>query len=157
MGKNKETLLQVVDRVNIDCQQYRPCKPDRKQVNITLNEIEQLKLEHWGRETGLSKNTIIRRLIDDGNVNVRYDAKKIMQNIIKIHDDFNQYNHNMENEIVSLQKIIRETTAQIDRYGENLDFKIFLKNANFLIDQMTMHYIQTRSYAEMEMKRNVDI
>lgn len=63
------------------------------QANARLTDAEYKKLSSMSRESGVSNSAVIRRLINDGKVEIRYDGDKVMQKVTQIQNDFNQSHH----------------------------------------------------------------
>lgn len=140
----------IVERINVS-------KGKSKQVSFRVDGEELLRLEVLKKTSGLETTQIMKEFINNGEVNVRYDAKKVIGKIAMIHDEFNVYSHKVRDEVSALKNVLLKIEEQLDNSESDLMIKAVLKNAEFLTEHMMREYMGRRESAEGEIKSNVDI
>lgn len=152
MKQSKEELQKIVYRVNENV------KAARTQINVKLNDERRLKVEQWERQSGLKAVSIFQKFIDEGEVNVRYDAKKVSVTLADIHNKINEYSLKVRDDCSELKRTFSRIENELGRNHVNsVAIKALLTNAEFLTEHMLQRYKANREMAEMEMKEHVNI
>ena len=149
----KKVLEKIVERDK----SFHTTKATSRQVSIRLSEAENLKMEQWGRETGLSAASIMRKFITEGAVNVRYDAQRVIKDIADTHQWFNLYSHKITDDVAVLQNTFSKIEKNLAVGVNDASVKALITNAAFLTDQMLKNYLDERANIDMELKKHVDI
>ena len=157
MKESKEELQKIVYRVNVN-QVDKKQKGVRSQISVKLNDERRLRVEQWERQSGLKAARIFQKFIDEGEVNVRYDAKKVSATLADIHNKINDYSLKVRDDCAELKRTFSRIEKEVGKnYVNALAMEALLINAEFLTEHMLQRYRETREMAEMEMKEHVNI
>lgn len=147
----EKNLMQVVERVIL----VKPKKNGGKSINIRLNAEEELKLDQRLRETGLRAGTLIKKFINEGEVHVRYDGKKVIQCLANTHDKFNIYSHRVLDDVETLQKTLLEIEGKLEKSDGVV--AMFVAEAEITTKRIMERYMDEKFFAERELSDHVNI
>lgn len=100
-----------------------------RKFNVKLSETEYRRLEDKAAKAGVSKSELMRRLINaDGNVEIRYDAAEVIQQLPRIQESVNKKCQFVLDEIDAVKSNIEALKSGI-QYNAPMDKPIPVKLA----------------------------
>lgn len=119
--------------------------PLPRTISVKLTEENAKKLEEAASVTGLTKSAVVRQFIDDGQVQVFYGTKTILQKMAHIENNMNQYCHHVLQELDSLRENIYYISNMISTqvFSHTPPFRIVLdaeKKLNDLKKDLRTHH-----------------
>ena len=100
-----------------------------RKFNVKLSETEYRRLEDKAAKAGVSKSELMRRLINaDGNVEIRYDAAEVIQQLPRIQESVNKKCQFVLDEIDAVKSDIEALKSGI-QYNAPMDKPIPVKLA----------------------------
>lgn len=127
-----------------------------KQINVRFNDVEIAKLKKIEEETRMTKSEIIRRLLNDGQINMLYNQKEVVRYMTGIHKDFNAYS----NMIGEKQKNIEKAAHQVQELvvsNNGIVTKEMETIITFISNQLMIDYQNERAKKEQELRECVNI
>lgn len=128
------------------------------QMNIRLTEMQYKKVSDMSEKSGIRPCDIVRNLIEDGEVNVRYDAKKVIENLTKAQSSINQSVHSImsrialnEQKITSLERLQDLNLKQFEP-----PFRINLEDVACELKEIKKDMVEIKMKADKEMTDCVD-
>lgn len=126
-----------------------------RQVNFRLDEETFAKLEDMKAKSGVDGSKIIRTLIWEGEVNVHYGQREIIQRLSSIHDSFNRDMLEIRRDGQKLQKSIDELLIAAKSNNDERIHRAAAK-AECVSEYLAEKSLDKQRDAEKELKECVD-
>ena len=100
-------------------------------------------------KAGKSQSSVLRELVDKGQVEVIYNGKELMRYVAEVHKKFNQYSFKVADDIQAVKKDIQQIISCLQRQGiESEDLRIYLARASYTLDNFQKQYSEQRIISE---------
>lgn len=123
---------------------------------VRLDQERNDKLNDFKRQSGKTKATIIRDLIDKGTVNVYYGQKDVMKQVSKVENTFNQNTLAVRRDLAHLEKNVIELKDACSADDQVLIKPLAVKLEAF-VENLNDKYLSDRESAEKELHDYVHI
>ena len=124
------------------------------QVNVRLNDAEYERFTSMCQQSQLKSSDLLRKIIETGQVTVRYDGKNVIKEMYRVQDNMNQYAHSVINRIdVLAQKV--DSLGKICETDPFIPFRFNVEKIKCEMEEIRSDFLEKKSQHDKELTNHV--